>query len=241
MKSISLALIDDHPIVVEGLTHVFGSQDAFKIVATGATSRDARAIAERFRPDLMILGLSPSDDALQTISQIKAEFPGIKILMFTADPGVVHAVSALEAGAQGYVLKSCQLDELLHAAGAAITGETYISRNFASRVLTALRSASVRKVTLEALKLSAREDQIVCLLLDGKTNREMSLNLGITERTVKHYMTVLMQKLNVRNRVEVVIAAQSLGRPAVSASGTRRGGFSRLDQQYAAGDSSYHS
>ena len=65
------------------------------------------------------------------------------------------------------------------------------------------------------------------------------MNLGITERTVKHYMTVLMQKLNVRNRVEVVIAAQSLGRPAVSASGTRRSGFGRLDQQYAAGDSSY--
>ena len=239
MKLISLALIDDQPIVVEGLTHVFGAQDTFEVVATGATARDARAIAERFHPELMILGLSPSDGALQAISEIKAAFPSIKILMFTADPGVEHAVKALEAGALGYVSKSCQLDELLHAARAAITGETYISRNFASRVLTALRGASMRKVTVEALKLSAREDQIVCLLLDGKTNREMSLNLGITERTVKHYMTVLMQKLNARNRVEVVIAAQSLGRPAVSASGTRRSGLGRLDQQYAAGDSSY--
>ena len=239
MKSTSLALIDDQPIVVGGLTHVFGSQDAFEVVATGATSRDARAIAERFRPDLMILGLSPSDDALQTISEIKAEFPSIKILMFTADLGVDHAVSALEAGAQGYVSKSCQMDELVHAAGAAITGETYISRNFASRVLIALRSASARKVTVEALKLSAREDQIVCLLLDGKTNREMSLNLGITERTVKHYMTILMQKLNARNRVEAVIAAQNLGRPV--ASGAKRVGFGRFDQRYPTGETSYHS
>jgi len=239
MKLISLALIDDQPIVVEGLRHALGSQDAFEIVATGATSRELRDIAEQFRPDLIIIGLSPSDGALQTISEIKAKFPSIKIVVFTADPDVEHAVSALEAGAQGYVSKSCQLDELLHAVSAAIAGETYISRNFASRVLTALRSASLRKVTVEALKLSARENQIVRLLLDGKTNREMSFDLGITERTVKHYMTILMQKLNARNRVEAVIAAQNLGRPA--ASGTKRSGFGRLDQPYATSDRSYHS
>jgi DNA-binding NarL/FixJ family response regulator len=133
------------------------------------------------------------------------------------------------------------LDELVHAVTAAIAGETYISRNFASRVLTALRSASVRKVTLDALKLSAREGQIVRLLLDGKTNREMSFDLGITERTVKHYMTILMQKLNARNRVEAVIAAQNLGRSAVFAPSGRRNGFGGFDQNYAIGDTTYHS
>jgi len=240
MKSISLALIDDQPIVIEGLTRLLGSQDAFEIVATGATSREALDIAQRVRPDLIILGLSPSDGAAQAISEIKATLPGVRILMFTADPAVGPAVNALEAGAQGYVSKSCQLDELIHAVKAAIAGETYISRNFASRVLIALRSSSVRKATLDALKLSAREGQIVRLLLDGKTNREMSFDLGITERTVKHYMTILMQKLNARNRVEAVIAAQNLGRSGAFAPVGMRSGFGDFNREYMAGDTTYH-
>ncbi|QRM30320.1 response regulator transcription factor [Microvirga sp. VF16] len=240
MQLISLALIDDHPIIIEGLTHVLGLQNDFKIVATGRTYREALAIVEKHRPELIILDTSLPGSGPSTIAAIKAKHPNVRVLVFTAEPSVEHAVSALEAGAQGYVSKSCALDELLHAARSVFSGEIYVSRNFGSVVITALRNASLRKIAMEALKLSAREDQIVRLLLDGKTNREIATGLGITERTVKHYMTVLMQKLNARNRVEVVIAAQNLNRYPVGSPSSKGSGFSS-DQLYMTGGRPYHS
>jgi DNA-binding NarL/FixJ family response regulator len=241
MKSISLALIDDYPIIIEGLTRVFGSQEAFKVVATGGSSRDALAIAEKYQPDLVIMDVPPFESTTATIAEIKARHPSVRILVFTADLGVEHAVSALEAGAQGYVSKSCSMDELWHAAKTVMSGETYVSRSFASRVLTALRAASTRKITVQSLKLSAREDQIVHRLLGGKTNREISSDLGITERTVKHYMSILMQKLNARNRVEVVIAAQNLNCSTFGRFGSEAACFGSDDQPEITGKRSYHS
>jgi DNA-binding NarL/FixJ family response regulator len=212
MNSISVALIDSHPVTVEGLTHVLGSCGAFDVVANGGTVRDALVIAERHRPGLMILDLMIPGNAVAAISEITAKYPGTRILAFTGAPGIEFAVNALEAGARGFVSKSAATDELISAARAVASGDTYVSQNFASGVITALKNASIRKVAVQALKLSVREDQIVRLLLGGKTNKEIASSLGITERTVKHYMTVLMEKLNVRNRVEVAMAAQNLRR-----------------------------
>ncbi|MFZ5690335.1 MAG: response regulator transcription factor, partial [Pseudomonadota bacterium] len=99
---------------------------------------------------------------------------------------------------------------LLTALESVLNDETYISQTFASRVINALRDANLRRAAAEAVRLSIRENQIVRLLLRGKTNREIATSLKISERTVKHYMTALMQKLQVRNRTEVALAAQKL-------------------------------
>jgi two-component system nitrate/nitrite response regulator NarL len=212
MSSVSAALIDGHPVTVEGLAHVLAVRGTFTVVARGESFRDALTIAERLRPELMILDLALPGNAIATISQITSHYPGTRIIGFTAVTGIEHAVGALEAGARGYVSKSCPTDELVNAARAVVSGATYVSENFASGAITALKNASVRKVAMQVLILTAREDQIVGLLLGGRTNKEIASDLGLTERTVKHYMTVLMQKLNVRNRVEVAMAAQKLRR-----------------------------
>jgi two-component system, NarL family, nitrate/nitrite response regulator NarL len=210
MNSISLALVDNHPITVEGLAQLFAAQEGYHVIAKGSTTADALAIAQQLQPALMVLDLAVPGNSLAIISEIAAKYPNIKMITFTAVGGIDYAVSALEAGARGYVPKTCTLDEIFSAAKAVTAGDIYISPNFASSVITALKNASVRKIAMQALKLSTREDQIVHLLLVGKTNKEIASRLGITEKTVKHYMTVLMQKLSARNRVEVVIAAQKL-------------------------------
>ena len=105
-----------------------------------------------------------------------------------------------------------------------LTGETFITPSFATKVIVALRDASLRKLAARAIKLSIREDQIVKLLLRGRTNKEIANQLNISEKTVKHYMTLLMQKLNVRNRLEVIIAAQKLGEEYRD-QGSARGGL----------------
>jgi DNA-binding NarL/FixJ family response regulator len=115
------------------------------------------------------------------------------------------------------VLKGSSSSELLKAIASVQSGETYITQSFATRVIAALRDASIRRKAAEAVKLSIREQQIVRLLLIGATNKEIAIAIKISEKTVKHYMTILMQKLQVRNRLEVVIAAQKMSeasRPA---------------------------
>lgn len=219
MALISLALVDDHPIIIEGLSHLLRSNGTFSIVATGGTSREALAIAENHRPDLMILDLT-TESALTSIAEIKSKHPSVKILVFTANLRVEHAVNAFAAGARGYLSKSCSLEELSRAARIVANGETYVSPKFADTVNSALRNAFMAKNLVQTPTLNAREFQIVRLLLDGKINREIAFELGITERTVKHYMTALMQKLNVRNRVEAVIAAQNLHRSTFGQSGS---------------------
>ena len=218
MSFVSLALVDDHPIIIEGLTHVLGSQGLFDVVATGCTPGDALSIAQIHRPAVMILDLSKQGSTAATIAEIRLKHPSIKILVFAAELSVQRAIDAFAAGATGYASKSCSLEELSRAVRIVANGEAYVSPTLAASVNSALRSSSVARTAVPAPTLNAREHQIVRLLLDGKTNREIASGLGITERTVKHYMTVLMHKLNVRNRVEAVIAAQNLSRDAAERS-----------------------
>jgi len=212
LDSIPLLIVDNHPATVEGLRHCLPSHGGFNVAATGRSAQDALRLASEHGSAVMVLDAAVPGDALAAVKEISSRFPGVRLLVFTAVPGVEHAVRALEAGARGYVSKSSTMDEVATAAKAVAAGETYVSQDFGVGVITALRNASVRRIAVQALKLSAREDQIVALLVQGKTNKEIALQLGIAERTVKGYLTELMQKLNARNRVEAVVAAQNLAR-----------------------------
>ena len=157
-------------------------------------------------------------DVYAAIASAIRAAPATRIVAFTAATGVEPAIRALDAGASGYVLKGSSSGELIQAIASVQDGETYITQNFASRVIAALRDPLLRRKAAEAVKLSIREEQIVRLLLRAKTNKEIAIVLKISEKTVKHYMTILMQKLHARNRLEVVIAAQKLSsydQPAV--------------------------
>jgi DNA-binding NarL/FixJ family response regulator len=147
--------------------------------------------------------------------------PNTKVVAFTAATGVDTAIRALDAGANGYVLKGSNAQELIQAVESVRQGETYITQNFASQVIAALRNAPLRRVAAEVVQFSIREDQIVRLLLRGRTNKEIAISLKISEKTVRNYMTILMQKLNARNRLEVVIAAQAMAeRQQIRSAGT---------------------
>jgi DNA-binding NarL/FixJ family response regulator len=211
MSAISIAFVDDHPILLEGIVSVFSKSNDLKIVAKGYSTEDALRIAENYTPDILVVDLSMPGDIFEAISRISTRQSNTKIIAFTAATGIDQAVRALDAGASGYVLKGSTADDLLDAVRAVRSGETFITQGFAGKVIAALRNASLRKAAAQAIKLSIREEQIVRLLMRGRTNREIAEQLHISEKTVKHYMTVLMQKLNVRNRLEVVIAAQKLG------------------------------
>lgn len=208
--TISISLVDDHPLLLSGVARMFELEGDFDVVACGGTAADAIEIVARHLPNVLILDLSLPGDAFEAIAAISSKSDNTKVVAFTASTGIEAAVRALEAGASGYILKGSSSDEVLRGVRAVYGGEVYITQGFASKVISALRNASLRKIAAQAIKLSIREEQIIRLLLRGRTNKEIAVSLGISEKTVKHYMTVLMQKLQARNRLEVVIAAQKM-------------------------------
>jgi DNA-binding NarL/FixJ family response regulator len=209
MSSISVALVDDHPLMLAGLKEILGKHPAFSVTATGASAEDALDIGLRLVPDVFIVDLMMPGNMFDTISKLVAKIR-TKILVFTAMTGSDHAVRALNAGASGYVLKGSSGTELIQAIAAVHRGDMFITPAFACKVIEELKRASLRKMTGTEVKLSIREDQIIRMLLRGFTNRQIADALQIGEKTVKNYMTILMQKLNARNRLEVLLAAQKL-------------------------------
>lgn len=211
MSPVTVALVDAQPLFLLGEGRLFEKNNAFRVVATGTTVAQAKAIAARFRPNLLILDSDHEGDMPSTILAIHAASRATKVVAVTAMPNIDAAVRAFEAGASGYALKSSTPEEFIAAAETVLRGGTYINPTFAAQVVGALRAAALRKVAGQTTQLSVREHQIVRLLLQGRTtNQEIADSLSISVKTVKHYMTLLMQKLRARNRLEVVMAVQKI-------------------------------
>ncbi|MDO9417827.1 response regulator transcription factor [Pararhizobium sp.] len=208
--TITVAFVDDHPVLLEGLVSLYSGKDDLTIVGRGSNAVDALKIAEQLVPDVLVVDLSMPGDSLAAIEIISRTMPNTKVVIFTAASSIEMAVKALNSGASGYVLKGSTAEDLHNAIVAVHNGDTYMTPGFATKVIMSMKTAEIRQKAFNTKRLSAREEQIVHCLMKGRTNREIAVSLDISEKTVKHYMTVLMQKLDVRNRVEVVLAAQKI-------------------------------
>jgi DNA-binding NarL/FixJ family response regulator len=205
---VTIAVADDHPVLLEGIVSLFRSNDRFRIVGQASDADTSLHLVTAQNPDVMIMDLSMPGDVFRTIGEIAARMPNTKVIVFTAYCSIDSALKALDAGATGFVLKGSPCAELFEAIDVVMSGQMFITRQYASQVMNGLRDRSRRQALSEAIKLSVREKQIVGHLLQARTNREIATELRISEKTVKHYMTGLMLKLKARNRVEVVIAAR---------------------------------
>jgi two-component system, NarL family, nitrate/nitrite response regulator NarL len=206
---IRLVFVDDHPTLLAGLATIFASDDRFEIVGTGTTADEALGLARSKLPDVMILDLSMPGEVFGAIEEISRQIPTLKLVVFTAFANVDLALKALDAGAHAFVLKGRPADDLYEAIQAVRRGDLFVSPEFSQRVVAGFRNRA-RRETTAVVKLSAREQQLVNCLLEGQTNKEIARTLELTEKTVKHYMTNLMTKLQVKNRLEVVLAARKL-------------------------------
>ncbi len=210
MVRASVALVDEHPLFLAGLSSLLTVTGGYSVVATGRSFADAKEILREHKPDILITEITQPGDAFGTLRDMPAISRRTKIVVCTARTDVDGAVRALDAGASGYVLKGSSELDLMAALDAVSRGETFINQGFAAKIIGSMRESAMLKAAAEKEKLTLREQQIVQHLLQGHTNREIAQNLAISEKTVKHYMTIIMQKLHARNRLEVVIAAQGL-------------------------------
>jgi DNA-binding NarL/FixJ family response regulator len=209
-----LVFVDDHPTLLTGIAALFDGQDGFEIVGTGTSAAQAVELAASVTPDVISLDLSMPGDVFSAIGAISDLSPLTRIIVFTAYADVDMALRVLDAGVHGFVLKGRPSSDLFECIGAVMAGGIFVSPEFSQRLMAGFRNRTRRVREQTSTRLSAREQQIVQCLFEAKSNKEIARTLNLTEKTVKHYMTNLMNKLRVKNRLEVVLAAQKMSGPS---------------------------
>ena len=214
---IRICVVDDHPLLREGVVGTL-SAAGMDVVGSGASADDARRLANEHGPDVMLLDISMPGDGLAAARAIAQSHPKIQTIMLTVSEREDDVIAAMDAGARAYVLKGIGGPELLATIRSVHKGETYITPQIAARVLSKMQSrAGVNGPTRSRApetELTIREEQIMDQVAQGLTNKEIALKFRLSEKTVKHYMTGVLQKLQVRNRVQAVIAHQKQGQRA---------------------------
>lgn len=208
---IRVVLVDDHPIMREGLVHTFEREPGFEVVGQGETGEEAIHFAETLLPDLIFLDINMPGDGVQAARAISRSCPAVRIIMLTAHESEHYVVDALRYGASGYVVKGISSEDLIKTAHSIHQGESYVSPALAAKLLGGRRANVVSMSGGPAQKfvdLTSREEQILRLVCQGQSNKEIGDTIGLTEKTVKHYMTNILQKLHARNRLEAALIAR---------------------------------
>ena len=201
--SIRIGIVDDHPMLREGVANTLKKRADLQVVEQGASAEDAMDIAQRERPDVMLMDVNMPGDVFAAVRFIATELTDIKVLMLTVSESENDAFLALEAGARGYVLKGISGPQLVQAIRSVAKGETYVTPELADKLLSHIKK---HEADVQKFDLTPREEEVIREVAKGLTNREVADNLAISEKTVKHHMSCVMQKLNARNRVEAVTA-----------------------------------
>ncbi len=180
-------------------------------MAEGQSAADALILAERHPLDLMLLDLEIAGRGAETVLAMSRLWPAVRLVALTNLDQEADVAGALRLGVSGYILKSVDTAELVSALRTIATGGVYLTPSLGARLLTrGNNGASPHAPSRMAVaRLTPREDEILAEVSVGATNKEIAKKLKITEKTVKYFMTNIMQKLHVRNRVEAVVAARS--------------------------------
>ncbi len=210
--SVRVAIVDDHPLVRAGIAYTLDPEPDFELVASGECADDAIRIASNDSPDLLLLDVDMPGGGLAAARAIGPAYPAMRILFLTVSERQEDVIAALEAGVRGYILKGISGPDLLRTLRTVAAGETYITPSFAARLLASpQQKPKIVTPDLDLTKqLSIREIQVLNEVARGRTNKEIALKLNLTEKTIKHYMSSVLNKLSVRNRIEAVIAARQV-------------------------------
>ncbi len=196
---IRLLVVDDHPVVCDGVSLVLSRDDSVEVVGSAERGRDAVTESARLQPDVVLLDLRlPDTDPPRLVGQILAAAPSCRVLLFTAHADGAAVQSCLEAGATGCLLKDVGTEELIRGLHAVAAGARVVDPRLGRRPDLGLRER------LDALSMTRREFEVVRLLATGMSNPEIAEELCLSRNTVKTYVQCALQKLGARNRVEAI-------------------------------------
>lgn len=199
-----VVVADDHPLFREGVARTLAESPQFEVVGTAASGAEAVDKAARLAPDLVLLDLSMPQGGLWALERIARMAPAPVAVMLTVSEDSDAVFAALEGGARGYLLKGIGGTELVGILDRVMAGESHVAPALAARMLTRMQRPQPDPLA----SLTAREEEILRLVAGGLANKEIARRLDLQERTIKHHMTQILQKLHLRNRTEAALLAQ---------------------------------
>lgn len=206
-----VVIVDDHALFREGLSTILSAQEDIEVVGQGGTAQEAIFLARDLLPEIILLDIDMPGGGLEAARSIANDCPVTKIVVLTASEEDDHLIAALKIGARAFILKGVAARELIRILHAVAAGESYVPPALAASLLLELHEpgAHARKESSNPInELTERERDILENLAQGLSNKEIGAKLFLSEKTVKHYMTNILQKLQVRNRVEAALLAQ---------------------------------
>lgn len=202
-QPIRVLVVDDHVIVRNGLAQLLATTEEFELVGAAGDGREALELLPTLRPDVVLMDLSmPGMDGVEATQRIAAEHPGVKIVILSSFSEHQRVLAALDAGAEGYVLKHADPEQILAAIDAVHRGGAPIDPQVARVLLDVKRNAPTARGVL-----TDREEEVLRLVQSGLANKQIGRQLGISERTVKAHLTKIFQTLGVADRTQAALWA----------------------------------
>jgi two-component system response regulator DevR len=202
-------LLDDHDIVRRGLTHLFETQDDIEVVGEAGTAEEALSRIPPTRPDVALLDVRlPDSDGVEVCREIRSRHPEIQCLMLTSFADDEALFDAIMAGASGFILKQIKSEEIVEAVRFVAKGQSLLDPAVTGRVLERLRRGPEEDELLA--QLSPQERNILNLIADGLTNRQIAEQIHLAEKTVKNYVSNLLSKLGMERRTQAAVYAARL-------------------------------
>ena len=202
-RSLTLLIVDDHEVVRQGLVALLGRRPEFQVVGEAGTVAEAVAAARKFRPDLVVMDVRlPDGSGIEACREIRAEMPETRVVMLTSYPDEDAVLSAIVAGASGYLLKQVRARDLVAALEAVGRGESLLDPAVTGRVLDRIRRIATADHPDELAQLTSQEQKILLLVAEGKTNKEIAADVFLSDKTVKNYVSSILAKLNLERRAQ---------------------------------------
>jgi DNA-binding NarL/FixJ family response regulator len=203
---IRILIVDDHAVVRQGLKMFLGLDPELDVIGEGSDGREAIRLARELQPDVVLMDLlMPGMNGIEAIEILRKEMPDIEVIALTSVLEDQSVVGAIRAGAIGYLLKDTEADELIRSIKAAAEGQVQLSPKAAARLMREVRAPESPEA------LTERETEVLRLLAQGQSNKEIARTLSIGEKTVKTHVSSILSKLNVSSRTQAALHAVRIG------------------------------
>jgi len=201
--ALRLLIVDDHEVVRQGLVALLDRREEFQVVAEAGTVAEAIEQARKFEPDIVVLDVRlPDGSGIEACREIRSELPRTRVVMLTSYPDEEAVLSAIVAGASGYLLKQIRARDLVAAIEAVGRGESLLDPLVTEKVLERVRRIASGSATDELSQLTPQEQKILALVAEGKTNKEIAADVFLSDKTVKNYVSSILSKLNLERRAQ---------------------------------------
>ena len=217
-RPLRLLVVDDHEVVRQGLVALLDRRQGFEVVAEAGTAAEAVEQARRYEPDIVVMDVRlPDGSGVEACREIRAERAATRVVMLTSYPDEEAVLSAIVAGASGYLLKQVRARDLVAALEAVGRGESLLDPAVTEKVLERVRRIATGAAADDLAALTTQEQKILLLVAEGKTNKEIASEVFLSDKTVKNYVSSILSKLNLQRRAQ---AAAFVAKHRLPGSGT---------------------